>query len=58
MANSGKLTRMLGELESCGFIRRYTQFGRKERDTLYQLVDNFTLFYYKFIERGVTDERF
>lgn len=58
VANSGKLTRMLGELESCGFIRRYTQFGRKERDTLYQLVDNFTLFYYKYIEKGVTDEHF
>lgn len=58
LANSGNLTSMLAELESCGFIRRYTQFGRKERDTLYQLIDNFTLFYYKFIEGGVTDEHF
>ena len=58
VADSGKLTRMLGELESCGFIRRYSQFANKERGALYQLIDNFTLFYYKFIEKGVTDEHF
>ena len=56
--DSGNLTMRLDELESCGFIRKYHQFGMKERNALYQLIDNFTLFYYKFLEEKPTDEHF
>lgn len=45
----GKLKDKLEELEQCNFIRSYTALGKKKKDTLYQLVDNFTLFYFKFI---------
>lgn len=50
IASSGDLTRKLMELENCGFIRRYVPFGYKSKNCLYQLVDNYTLFYYRFIK--------
>jgi uncharacterized protein len=58
LADTGLLSKRLRELEDCGFIRRYHQFGAKERGSLYQLIDNFSLFYFKFLEGGVTDPNF
>ena len=49
MANSGNVTKALSDLENCGFIRRYSPLGRKERGAVYQLIDFYTLFYFKFI---------
>jgi predicted AAA+ superfamily ATPase len=49
MSNGGSITRMLGELELSGFIRRYRPFGRKAKDSLYQLVDAFSLFHLRFM---------
>ncbi len=45
----GTLTRVLTNLERCDFIARSQNFGRKTKDTIYRLVDFYTLFYYKFI---------
>lgn len=53
--NSGDLTRKLEELESCGFIRSYKSFGKVKKDTLYQLVDFFTLFYFSFLSERPED---
>ena len=57
LPDNGRFSLMLEELESCGFIRSYEPFmmanenrGRYERkssDTLYQLVDPFTLFHFQ-----------
>lgn len=47
---SGELTRYLNELEWCGFIRKYNCIGKESRDALYQLIDNFTLFYFQYIK--------
>ena len=58
LSNSGDLTSRLEELESCGFIRKYNAYGMKKKNALYQLIDNFTLFYYRFMENGTTDEHF
>lgn len=59
LANNGGLTTMLKELEACGFIRRYEPFGKQKKDTLYQLVDFYTLFYFKFILKNrYKDEHF
>ncbi|MEM6321083.1 MAG: ATP-binding protein [Bacteroidota bacterium] len=52
LANSGTLTTILDELEQSGFIRRYNPFKRKKQNSLYQLVDFYTLFYLKFIEHS------
>ena len=41
---------VLDSLEKCGFVRRYTAYGKKRRDALYQLMDSFSLFHLRFIE--------
>ena len=46
--NAGSTTRLLKELEESGFIRKYAPFGKKQRNSLYQLVDFYSLFYLKF----------
>ena len=56
LTNSGVLTRALSELESCGFIRSFTEYGKKKKGTVYQLIDGFTLFYFKFLEDAPDDE--
>ena len=55
----GKLVDKLEELEQCDFVRSYTALGKKKRDTIYQLIDNFTLFYFKFLaDHTANDEHF
>lgn len=50
---SGKmLTTVLANLESCGFIRKYANYGCTDRKALYQLVDFFTLFYFRFLRES------
>ena len=58
IASSGALTKKIEELESCGFIRRYHEFGKKIMGAVIQLVDNYTLFYFKFLENPPTDQKF
>jgi hypothetical protein len=57
LANGGCLTRLLEELEESGFIRKYVQVGKKNRDSLYQLCDFFTLFHLKFMQINSTNEK-
>ena len=45
----GKLSAMLEELEECDFIRSFYALGKQTKEILYQLIDNFTLFYFKFL---------
>lgn len=52
LTDGGGFTRILRDLEQCGFIRTYTYYGKKKRDALYQLVDPFTLFHLRFIKDG------
>lgn len=59
LESGGKLTAYLEDLENCGFIRRYQAIGSKTKNSLYQLIDNFTLFYFKFMEgRKNTDANY
>ena len=55
--SSGALTDVLKELEQCDFIRSYKSIGKTKKDTIYQLVDNFTLFYFKFMADGTINEK-
>ena len=50
LPNAGSTTRLLLELEESGFIRKYVPFGKKQRNSLYQLVDPYSLFYLRFIK--------
>ncbi len=59
IANNGLLTRVLEDLEACGFICKYTRQGCGRAGTLFQLIDNYTLFYYKFLhDNAGVDSRF
>ena len=58
IADNGKLTEMLNNLESSGFIRLETFFGKRKKDLHYQLCDYYTLFYFRFLDKPVRDERF
>ena len=55
---SGTLTRCLEELEECGFIRKFNAFGKESKGAVYQLIDNYTLFYFKFIKNADGDVSF
>ena len=46
--DNGRFSKTLDELEACGFVRRYGLPGRKEREAVWQLVDNYTLFHFQF----------
>ena len=59
MADSGRLSRYVEELEQCGFVRRYRPFGAKKKGFVCQLVDSFTLFHFRFVrENNKDDEHF
>jgi AAA+ ATPase superfamily predicted ATPase len=59
ISNGGGLTTMLEELEQCDFIRSYNSFGKKNKSTLYQLSDFYSLFYYNFVKNNkLKDEHF
>ena len=44
--SNGALSKILDELEYCGFIRKYSGYGKKTKQAIFQLVDNYTLFYF------------
>ena len=60
LPDNGEFSRVLEELEQCGFIRSYLPFnsqtlqsdGRLPSDTLFQLTDFFTMFYFSFISKN------
>ena len=58
LKSAGKLTEVLETLEASGFIRRYRSPGKNKRDGIYQLIDNFTLFHFKFLANPSSDEHF
>lgn len=57
--NGGGLSRMLEDLQHCGFIQYVNGNPPKKNGGLYKLTDNFTLFYFKFMgENKHNDEMF
>ena len=59
LPNGGSVNRILEELELSGFIRRYRNYGKKIRHSIYQLTDFFTLFYFNFLkDNTVMDEHY
>ena len=56
ISNSGTMTAYLEELEQCGLIRRYRIPGKINREAIYQLIDNYTLFYFRFIRENIEQD--
>lgn len=49
LPNNGDLTRLLQNLADSDFVRPYHYFGKRRNGMLYQLCDNYTLFYFRFV---------
>lgn len=59
LKDGGTFTTVLAELEQCGFTRYYVSIKSKEQGGLYQLLDNYTLFYYHCIKKNAfSDEHY
>ena len=57
--SGGDLTACLEDLEHCGFIRKFSPIGKIKKGAVYQLIDNYVLFYFEFLEhREGNDERY
>ena len=52
LPEGGQISKVLDELEQSGFITSYYPFGKKKKDTLYRLTDEYSLFYLRFIEKN------
>ncbi|MFM7400250.1 MAG: ATP-binding protein, partial [Bacteroidota bacterium] len=48
--SGGSMTTALDELEQSGFVNVYYPFGKKVRDKVWRLTDEYSLFYLQFIE--------
>lgn len=57
LSDNDSFNKALKELEQCGFIRKYTCIGKKVKDAMYQLMDNYTLFYFQFILKNKNGDR-
>lgn len=59
ITGGGTLSKILDNLCTCDFIRKYSAFGKKEKDCMYQLTDLFSLFYLRFVQKNSSqDENF
>lgn len=52
----GAMTKVMRELKECGFVRVNPIIGSKKKDAIYQLIDNFILFHFRFLQNRLSDE--
>ncbi len=52
LKDGGSISKIFAELEASDFLRKYSMPGQKVRNAIYQLTDNFTLFYHSFMSPG------
>ena len=50
LPSGGTVTKRLDELEESGFIQRYIPFGKREKDALCRLSDEFSFFYISWMQ--------
>ena len=59
MKSNGHFSTIMKNLIDCEFVRRYKGYGKRSKMSLYQLIDPFTLFYFKYIRKyGTSDKPF
>jgi uncharacterized protein len=52
LSEGGAISSIIDELQHSGFISAYLPFGKKKKDCLYRLTDEFSLFYLQFMENN------
>lgn len=50
LTSGGRAIKRLKELEDAGFIMSFVPYGRKEKGIYYKIIDEYTLFYFYWIE--------
>ena len=50
LGSGGAITKVLDELEQCGFVAQVPRLGHAKRDAVYWLADHYSLFFLKWIE--------
>lgn len=48
--DNGSLSMKLQELGECGFIIRTSDYPKSKKSAIYRLIDNYTVFYFKYIQ--------
>jgi AAA+ ATPase superfamily predicted ATPase len=57
--DNGHLSDILLQLELCGFISKYNNFPNNKNNSIFQLIDNFSIFYLKYVNLNNSyDEHF
>ncbi|MDR0832056.1 MAG: AAA family ATPase [Bacillales bacterium] len=56
LQDNGQLTDILENLELSGFIRKFSNYPQKKKEAIYQLIDNFSLFYNKVIKKAEAND--
>lgn len=55
--NGGTFVRVLENLVDSGFLKALSPFGKKSKDTVFRVVDFYSVFYLKFIRGNVSDRK-
>jgi uncharacterized protein len=50
ISNGGNFIRVIENLEDCGFIKSLEPYGKKNRDTVFKIIDFYSIFYLKYIK--------
>ncbi|HWU88713.1 MAG TPA: ATP-binding protein, partial [Kofleriaceae bacterium] len=50
LGSGGAITKVLDELEQCGFVMQMPRLGHAKRDAVYWLADHYSLFFLKWVE--------
>lgn len=58
LSTGGRLTTYLNELIHAGFITESAPYGKKKKDTIYRLTDEYSLFYLKWVEGASAGKSF
>jgi uncharacterized protein len=53
--NGGSFVRVVEQLIDCGFVKALMPFGKKTKDTVFRIIDFYSIFYIKFIRDNVSD---
>ena len=59
LSDGGTFSTVLQQLTECGFIRKFASADSSDNNAQYQLIDNYTLFYYRCIKKNAfSDEHY
>jgi uncharacterized protein len=55
ISNGGSFVRIVEQLIDCGFVKALAPHGKKTKDTVFRIIDFYSIFYIKFIKGNVSN---